>query len=84
MLGKADSYVGNNVGFTDENLISELELSNLIAIATNPQLGVELDEEYLKKLRIILKRVAQEKIDRTLRVIGQQDQYKQESSNRNR
>ena len=31
MLGKADSYVGNNVGFTDENLISELELSNLIA-----------------------------------------------------
>ena len=84
MLGKADSYVGNNVGFTDENLISELELSNLIAIATNPQLGVELDEEHLKKLKIILKRVAEEKIDRTLRVIGQQDKYTAKPANMNR
>lgn len=84
MLGKADSYEGNNVGFTDENLISELELSNLIAIATNPQLGVELDEEYLKKLRIILKRVAEEKIDRTLRVIEQQASFNYKSSNKNR
>ena len=84
MLGKADSYVGSNIGISDENLISELELSNLIAIATNPQLGVELDEEYLKKLRVILKRVAEEKIDRTLRVIEQQASFNYESSNKNR
>ena len=65
MLDRYDQ--GTAQGFKNEALISELELTNLIAIATNPTLGVQLDEEYLKKLRFILQKVAEEKIDRMTR-----------------
>ena len=63
MFGNFDK-IDPHYGSDDKHLISELELSNLIAIATNPTLGVQLDGEYLKKLRFILQKVAEEKIDR--------------------
>ncbi len=84
MLGKEDKYEGHSIGFNNGNLIRELKLSNLIEIATNPALRVQLNEEYLEKLQIILKRIAEEKIDRTLRVIEQLDSFNYESSNKNR
>ena len=73
MLDRFDQ--GTAQGFGDKELISELELSNLINIVTNPTLGVQLDGEYLKKLRFILQKVAEEKIDRMTRQFKVNEEY---------
>ncbi len=74
MFGNYDK-IDPHYGTDDKQLVSELELSNLIAIATNPTLGVQLDEEYLKKLRFILQKVAEEKIDRMTRQFKVDEDY---------
>ena len=66
---------GSQNGFGNKELISELELTNLINIATNPKLGVQLDEEYLKNLRFILQKIAEEKIDRMTRQFKVNEEY---------
>ncbi len=76
MLGRNDRVETHNLGYNDTEIISELELTNLITIATNKDLGVELSEEYLEKLKFILKKVAEEKIDRTMRQFKVEDAYK--------
>ena len=61
MLGRNDDCWEN---FNDKELVSELEIFNLLTIATNDRLNSAISNEDYKKLKDILSFYAKEKIDR--------------------
>ena len=66
MFGKSDNVINNSYGYENEELLSELELSNLIKIATNPVLSAYLNDKDIENIKVILAVVAKDKIARTM------------------
>jgi hypothetical protein len=80
MLGKNDYVQQHNLGYSDKEMINELELTNLLTIATNPAFEGCLSQEYMKKLKRVVTRLAEEKIDRTLREMAYEEEYSRSQS----